>query len=976
MAKIIRKTRWFTFFLGIIIPTLTAILLSIFSIYFIIIPAFEKSFLESKREMIRELANVAWSVMVLYENEEKNGLLTRAAAQRKAIDEIEHLRYGDDNKDYFWITDMHPRLVMHPYSKELIGRDLSQYEDAEGKRIFQEIKRVASEGEDGFIDYTWKKRDTDVYDVPKLSYVKKFEPWGWVVGTGVYLDDIKIKIDKITNHLTIMVLSTVVVFTLLLLYVTFHSLTIERKRRYAEEDLQRSRRKYKTLVESVTDPIMMIHRGRCIYANKGMVALMGYSSEELKSMNPADIFAKELPESEVELASSTGPLEDFSMGQHKTQLVREDGQHIDVRMTVSQMKLGNQTATVISVKDHGGRKKIEEELGESRERYRILTNQLNIGVFRSTGDGRYRFLEANQAAMELLGMTGNEELLRGNLTDLIVDTHTVPELRDVLENEGVVKNKIFNLKGRDSDIHMVSISMVLTRGAHNQPLFCDGIIEDISKQKKNEQERENLIVELQTSLLFLNQPIRYSLKKLTTCDLRTTICKAAQIMKKESSSAILIQTKSGDMVGIVTDMVMRDRVIAENISYDAPVFEIMSSPLIYVEDTALIFEAVLLMQEKGIKHLVVKDKTGRIVSVIDNEELLHVHRYSATYLINEIQDSESAEELFASQERVPRIIKALIDSGGHAKNITRIITTVSDAILDRLIDYAIEEIGEPPVPFAFISLGSEGRGEQTLATDQDNAIIFEEVADEEEFEKVKDYFHRFSTKVCTWLDEAGYDFCEGEVMAMNPQWCQPITVWEEYFTSWITDASPQDLMEVSIFFDFRCMYGSSGLVDRLRSHIKTRVENRDGFFHQLAQNALLFRLPVDFFGNISVESGGEHANTFNIKHIIALIVGFARIHSINQSLESTNTLERLDLMLERGIVSKELHDEMEDAYDLLMQIRFKHQLKMIGDGEKPDNFVFLEELSYMENTMLKKVVSQVGSIQKKLHSVGKSDIFF
>ncbi len=975
MAMINRKTRWLTFILGIIIPTVTAIFLSILSIYFIIIPAFEKSFLESKREMIRELTNVAWSIMVLYEKEERKGNLTREAAQRKAIDEIEHLRYGYEFKDYFWITDQQPRLVMHPYSKELIGRDLTNYEDVEGKRIFLEMSKMASQQGDGFIDYTWKKRDTDLYNVPKLSFIKKFDPWGWVVGTGVYLDDIQAKTEKITNRLTNMILGSVAVFALLLLYVTFHSLNIERKRRHTEVDLQRSRSKYKALVDTATDPILMIHEGQCIFSNKSMGALLGYSTEELESLDPLEHFPKQLADDEAASSYLPRSIEEIVEGKYDSIFERNNGEHIPVQLSISPMSLGDQTALVLSAKDHSGRKKVEEELGESKERHRLLTNQLNIGVFRTAGTGKYRFLEANLAAMQLLGVSTTDELLRFSLTDFFVDMQGVPELTVGLENKGFVKNTIFNLKDRQGDVHMVSVSMVMTRGKYDQPLHCDGIIEDISKQNKNEQERENLIVELQTSLLFLNQPVGTSLKDFVVCDLRTTISKAAKLMKKANSSAILVQTKEKEMIGIVTDMVMRDRVIAENVSYDTPVFEIMSSPLIYIDDTALIFEAVLIMQEKGIKHLVVKDKTGKVVSVIDNEELLHVHRYSATFLINEIQDAETADELFSCQERIPRIIKALIDSGGHAKNITRIITTVSDAILCRFIEFAFQEIGEPPVRFAFISLGSEGRGEQTLATDQDNAIIYEEVA-EDRIEAVEDYFQQFSTLVCTWLNEAGYDFCKGKVMAMTPHWCQPISVWEEYFSSWIEEATPKDLMEVSIFFDFRRMYGYQSLVERLRTHIQNRVENRDAFFHQLAENALLFRLPVDFFGNISVDSGGEHPNTFNIKHIIALIVGYARIYAIHHSLENTNTLERLELMAEMGLINNELHDEIEEAYNFLMQVRFKHQLHRIGEGEEPDNFIYMEELSYMEKTVLKKVVSQVDNIQKKLHSVGKSEIFF
>ncbi len=971
-----RMAPWGTFVFGIIFPTLIAILLSILSIYFIIIPAFEKSFLDGKRDMIQELTYVVWSIVAQYEKEEQENRLSREEAQKKAIEEIEHLRYGQNYKDYFWISDLKPRLVMHPYSKELVGRDLSQYKDAGGKKLFLEINSVTKENGEGFIDYTWKKRDTDQYDVSKLSYVKRFDPWGWVVGTGVYLDDVQLKTEQITSRLTSMILGTVGAFTLLLLYVTYHSLTIERRRRKVEDDLQLSRRKYKALAETTTDPLMMIYEGRCIYSNKSMEALLGYSNAELEQLNPLNIFSKKVSIDDDRVLFHPHSFSDLTMGPHETVLEKKDGQLTDeIVLHISQRQLGTQTATVLSVPERSGRKEVEEELDNSKERYTLLTQQLNIAVFRTTGEGKYRFLEANQAAMELFGIQDNEELLRSNLVDFLVESHAIPELKQALDGEGVVKNTLFNLKDKKNTVHIVALSMVLTRGKYEQPVFCDGIIEDISKQKRKERQRENLIVELQTSLLFLNQPIRYSLKKLVTCDLSVPIRRAAHIMKKANSSAILVKTPMGEHVGIVTDMVLRDRVIANDLSYDTPVYEVMSSPLIYVQDTALIFEAVLLMQEEGIKHLVVKNAAGKVLSVIDNEELLHIHRYSATFLINEIKDASEADELFGIQERVPRIIKALIDSGAHAKNITRIITTISDAILNRLIEFTIAEIGEPPVRFAFISLGSEGRGEQTLATDQDNAIIFEDVS-QENFDAVKQYFFNFSTMVCTWLDESGYDFCKGKVMAMNPEWCQPISTWKEYFTGWINDASPQDLMEVSIFFDFRCLYGDDSLVQRLRGHITKRVENRDAFFHQMAENALLFRLPVDFFGNISVESGGEHPNTFNIKHIIALIVGYARIYSIHHSLKSTNTLERLNVLLERGLISKELHDEMVEAYDFLMQIRFKHQLLRIEEGHQPDNHIYLSELSYMESTVMKKVVSQVGSVQKKLHTVGKSDIFF
>ncbi len=977
MLEETRKQQWLKFVLGIILPSLMAILIAIASIYLVIIPSFEKSFLESKREMIRELTKVAWGIMELYERQERTGSLTREEAQHKAIVDIEHLRYGDEFRDYFWISDMSPKLIMHPYSKELIGTDLSGYEDSNGKRVFMEFIEAASEGDGGFIDYIWNKKYTTEQYVPKLSYVKKFEPWDWVVGTGVFLDDVEVKTAQITSRLTKMIYGTGVIFTLLLLYVTHHSLVIERKRRLAEERLELSRKKYKTLVESAVDPIMMIHNGGCIYANKSMESLVGYSAAELEAMPLIDLF----PKGEQNKSGSSGQIFTDALhgyvvlGSHEVSLVRKDGSEINILMNMSRKDLGSQKVIVMTARDQSGTKQIEEALDESREKYRQLTNRLHIGVFRTTAEAGFKFLEANHIVLELLGLADEKELTDLDLLDVVSQDPKDRKLPDQLSENGFIKERLFTLKTRGGESRVVSISMVLTKNSRGKPLYCDGLIEDISKRQKSAQEREDLIVELQTSMMFLNQPVRNALADFVSCEFEDSIQKAAQIMTDGQKSSILVRAKDGSAVGIVTDVVLRERVVVGNLSLDTPVNEVMSSPLIDVEASALIFEAVLLLQERGIKHLVVRDKSGEVISVISNEELLDVHRYSAAFLIEEIREACSVDDISASHERLPRIVKALIDSGAHAKNITRIITTVSDTILGRLIDFAIEQIGEPPVRFAFISLGSEGRGEQTLVTDQDNAIIFEDI-EEAQSESVHAYFDEFSKTVCTWLDQVGYAFCTGKVMAMNPQWCQPISQWKQYFTRWIVESSPEDLMEVSIFFDFRCLYGDHRFVDELREHIGSRAENKTPFLYNLAQNTLLFKVPIDFFGKITVESGGDHPNTFNVKHVMAQIIGFARIYAINYSIESTNTLQRIDILLEKNVLNKVTHEEIVEAYNYLMQLRFRHQVSMIDRGEPPDNHVNINELTHMEKELFEKIFSQVNRLRKRLSLVGHNEIYF
>lgn len=974
-----RSKRWIKFIFGIILPAVLALATLIGSTYLFIIPIFKETFLDNKREMIQELVNVSWSIIVLYEKEEQTGRLSREEAQRRAIDEIEHLRYGSEFRDYFWISDMQPQLVVHPYSKDLIGGDLSNYEDAGGKKIFMEFIEAVSETDSGYVEYIWHRKYDKEMIVPKLAYVKKFEPWGWVVGTGVFLDDVEEKTREITRRLSQMIYLTLICITILLLFVVVRSLLIERKRRDAEDDLQRSRVKYKTLVESAVDPIMMLYNGKCMYANAGMEQLTGFSAAELELMDPGELYAwGMLPDGENQRPLMEQFLNGTGAGKtYEAQIERKSGHSAVVELSASQKDLGNQRVIVVTARDVSADKRIKEELDESRERYRQLTGRLQIGVFRTTPGPRFRILEANPVTLKMFGAGDESEILNTDLFDYLEPDGGKESPDSGFDENGIAKDLIFNVKrgsGASEETMTVSISMILGRDLDGEIRYCDGLIEDISRQRKSAQERENLIVELQTSLMFMNQPIRNMPAPFISCDRRTSIKQAAEIMNESDQSAMLV--KDGEeMVGMVTDRLLRKRVIAAGLSSVSDIDQIMKSPLVFIEDSALIFEAAMLLQEKDIDYLVVRDEHDQVVSVISNEELLDVHRYSANFVIEQIRNATTVEEIVQSHYRLPRIIKALIDSGAHARNITRIITTISDTVLQKLIDMAIEEIGEPPVRFAFISVGSEGRGEQTLVTDQDNAIIFEDV-DEDKAKIAHAYFHEFATKVCTWLDEVGYQFCKGEIMAMTPKWCQPITMWKAYFSKWIGDSTPEDLMDVSIFFDFRCLYGDSRFVDELHEHVRGLAQNQKTFLYQMAQNTLLFKVPVDFFGKLTVESGGDYPNTFNIKHVIAQISGFARIYAIFYGFDITNTLQRIHKLLETKVLKADMHQEIVESYNILMQLRFRHQVACIDDGREPDNHVNANEISHIEKELLEKILGEINQLRKRLSLVGHNEIFF
>jgi PAS domain S-box-containing protein len=603
MSETISRRQWFTFVLGIILPTVLAVSVFVLAAYIIILPAFEKSFIDGKRDMIRELTTVSWSILVLYEQQERDGLLSRQEAQSKAIEEIEHLRYGEDLLDYFWISDLHPRLVMHPYSKELIGTDLSDFEDAGGKRLFMEINRAVAQEDSAFIDYIWNKKYDTPRDVPKLSYVKRFEPWGWVVGTGIFLDDIQTKIDEISSRLLRLSLIAASFSALLLTAVVLRSLATERRRRRAEIDLQQSRIKYKTLVETAVDPIMMLHNGTCIYANKGMETLLGYSVLELENINPTELFDPDSADGSGRNLLAKALHGYIPAGQHEVVLRTKQGESVPTLLSLSRKDLGTQKVIVLAAKDVSDTKLIEAQLDASRERYRVLTEHLDIGVFRTTSTAGFTILEANPVVAALFNYADPASLIGVDLLDLIEDDLTDGGIAEVIEADGVVKERGCRVKSTGSEPRTVSLSLVLATDERGRGLHCDCLAEDISRQQRNADARERLIVELQTSLLFMNQPVGGAVTtSFITCTPDTTVQDAARKMTENGSRFILVGDEQGRETGILTDSLLRRHVVALDLPVDTPVATLMSSPLLTISADSPVFEALALLHECSVDH--------------------------------------------------------------------------------------------------------------------------------------------------------------------------------------------------------------------------------------------------------------------------------------------------------------------------------------------------------------------------------------
>jgi CBS domain-containing protein len=466
---------------------------------------------------------------------------------------------------------------------------------------------------------------------------------------------------------------------------------------------------------------------------------------------------------------------------------------------------------------------------------------------------------------------------------------------------------------------------------------------------------------------FFNQPIENIInRELVYCDQEMPIQAAAAVMSEHNASSIFICDVNGEFVGVVTDNDLRKKVTAAGYDILKPVRDIMSSPLVTLSSNALIFETMMLMMQKNIKHLAIRDSTGKVVGVVTNRDLLKAQGQSPFFIMREIAQARFINQIVEIHRHIPRMLQSLINTGAKAQNITRFLTTVSDAVLQKIIAFALDEMGPPPARFVFMVLGSEGRKEQTLRTDQDNAIVFEDLPAKTGRAAMK-YFLSFAEKVCGWLDEAGYSFCKGGVMAKNPQWCQPLQTWKRYFTEWIHTAAPEALLQSSIFFDFRAGFGNAGLVQQLRSHLFDSLVGWPGFFRHLAENALFFTPPIGFFRNFLVESKGEHRDSFDIKAAMQPVVDYARIYALNSRIEETNTMGRLEELLRQKKISAQQYNELDTVYSYLMQQRFVRQIRaVVEEKAEPDNYVNPKKLSRIEQTTLKEIFKRIEKFQAKL----------
>lgn len=436
-----------------------------------------------------------------------------------------------------------------------------------------------------------------------------------------------------------------------------------------------------------------------------------------------------------------------------------------------------------------------------------------------------------------------------------------------------------------------------------------------------------------------------------------TVAAAAQAMQAARVGSILISTEPP---GIVTDRDLRGRVLAASLAAETTVGQVMTQPLTTIDASASTFAALRLMLEENIHHLPVTE-AGKIVGVVSATDLLIQQGKNPVYLRGFIDSLDDPARAAGYAEAIGQLVGSLFNSGLAAINISQIVSSLNDALVKRLVALAMANFGAPPTPFAWIVFGSEGRLEQTLLTDQDNALIYAEESD-----AARTYFAAMAKHVVDGLIQAGFPPCAGGFMATH--WCKPLAAWQELFSQWIRLPKPDALLDAAIFFDFRAVGGNLSL--KSLDEIIASAKSQKLFLAHLARGAMDFYPPLGFFkrlrsadGNVDLKKGG-----------IAPIVGLARVAALAAGSLERSTLERLAVAKTSGaLLSREDATAFDEIFPYLFQMRLQNQLQQLAETRAVDHSIKLAELSRLSRRHLNDAFVTVKDVQDGIRAAWQLD---
>lgn len=459
-----------------------------------------------------------------------------------------------------------------------------------------------------------------------------------------------------------------------------------------------------------------------------------------------------------------------------------------------------------------------------------------------------------------------------------------------------------------------------------------------------------------------SQPVGHTVRRAAVdTPMGISLRRAARIMEEERVGSILVRDASGQAAGIVTDRDLR-RAVALGLSHEAGVETMMSVPVETIEAGESNFEALARMMGRRIHHLAVT-REGQVVGVISSHDLLLEQGVSPMTLFRRILDARDFEGLYGLAGKLPLVIRALLDEGAVMRDLGRMSDILSGAVLRKVLDLTHRAYGPPPTPYCWLMLGGEGRGERSLASDQDNALVFEDREDEIIGRAAAIYFEALGRKAVEHLARCGLPRCPGGMSADQPGQRLPLSAWKARFSAWVAEPRAEEVARAATCFDFRSGYGAAHLAEELRTHVADTARD-PAFLRRLSGPCLAADPPLSFFRDFLVEQDGAHQNSLDLKKRgIAVFVDFARVLALKHGVRETGTVQRLEALDRLKALPGGLGRELTGAFEFMSQLRLASQLTRMDTGHPPDNRIEPAALSDMERRMLKDSFALVRRMQ-------------
>lgn len=447
------------------------------------------------------------------------------------------------------------------------------------------------------------------------------------------------------------------------------------------------------------------------------------------------------------------------------------------------------------------------------------------------------------------------------------------------------------------------------------------------------------------------------------CPARATLRQAAQAMADAKVRTIIVQDANEAPVGMFTLVDLLCRVVLPGLSLDTPVSDVMTAPIVTLPASATAADAMHIMAERGIRQVVVVDH-GRPAGVINERDLFALQRVSLRQVNEELHAADTIDALRRAGEDIHLLTQNLLAQGVAAETLTRTITSLNDALSRRAIEFVSRQHDLAGINWCWLALGSEGRGEQTFATDQDNALLFA-ASGATEASAVRERLLPFARDVNAALDALGFPLCTGNVMASNADLCRSVDEWKEKFLGWILEPTPSALLNANIIFDFRPLYGNTTLCDALRGWLMDRTKPSPLFLRFMVENALNVEPPLGLIRNFAVDDNPGIEGTLDLKvRGTRLFVDCARIFALAHGIADTGTAARLRAAGALLHVEPRHIDATVVAFQFLQLLRLRQQDQPTVAGNP--NRLDPNALNEIDQRMLKEAFRQAKQVQERL----------